>query len=239
MNRAALRRAARTEWGPLYGAVWGTLTAKRLRALPMTLTAVVLTAVFQIVQNQSWGFEPVQRLGSVQAQLPWWLALLRTPLSLFVPALDLPVWGALAQILFVFGIAEACLGMRRTLAVAYVATLAGTMYARLAIAIGPHSVLGLPPDAAKVIDTGPSAAVVGLALYVSWRYRAWFTCSVVVLAMVCEVLVKPNLAGKEHIAAVLAMLLLCLGDEAWRRRKAPQQPHPQRGQRSGAPATRS
>ncbi|MFD0384163.1 hypothetical protein ACFQ2B_23425 [Streptomyces stramineus] len=105
----------------------------------MTLSAVALTSAFQIVQNQPWGFEPVQKLGSVQAQLPWWLALLRTPLSLFVPALDLPVWGALAQVLLVFGVAEICLGRWRTLAIAYVATLAGTMYARLAIHIGPDS----------------------------------------------------------------------------------------------------
>ncbi|MEU5050915.1 hypothetical protein [Streptomyces sp. NPDC021096] len=239
MNRAALLRAARTEWGPLYTAVWGTFRRRHAWAIPMTLSAVVLTAVFQIVQNQPWGFGPVQRLGSVQAELPWWLALLRTPLSLFVPALDLPVWGALAQILIVFGLAEAALGMGRTLAVAYVATLAGTMYARLAIAVGPDSVLGLPPEAAKIIDTGPSAAVVGLAVYVSWRYRAWFTCALVVLAMVGEVLVKPNLAGKEHIAAVAAMLLVCGVDELRRRRKPRRDAHRERDQRSGAPASRS
>lgn len=219
MNGAALRRAARTEWGPLLGTVRDALVAKRLGAVPMTLAAVALTAVFQIVQNQPWGFEPVQKLGSVQARLPWWLALLRTPLSLFVPALDLPVWGALAQVLIVFGIAEIALGKWRTLAVAYVATLAGTMYARLAIDIGPDSVFGLPPEAAKVIDTGPSAAVVGLAVYVTWRYRAWFTCALVVLAMVGEAVVKPNLAGKEHVAAVAAMLVLCGAEEALRRRK--------------------
>ncbi|MEU1310794.1 hypothetical protein ABZ419_18155 [Streptomyces cinnamoneus] len=239
MNRAALLRAARTEWGPLYAAVWGTFVRKRLRAVPMTLSAVALTAVFQIVQNQPWGFGPVQRLGCVQAQLPWWLALLRTPLSLFVPALDLPVWGALAQVLIVFGIAEAALGMGRTLAVAYLATLAGTMYARLAIAIGPGSLLGLPPEAAAVVDTGPSAAVVGLAVYVSWRYRAWLTCTVVVLAMIGEVLLKPNLAGKEHIAAVVALLVVCGVEELRLRRKPRSDAHHEGDQRSGAPARRS
>ncbi|MEU2514395.1 hypothetical protein [Streptomyces syringium] len=240
MNRAALRRAARTEWGPLFVTVRHALVARRLGAVPMTLAAVALTAVFQIVQNQPWGFEPVQKLGSVQARLPWWLALLRTPLSLFVPALDLPVWGALAQVLIVFGIAEIALGRWRTLAVAYVATLAGTMYARLAVHIGPDSVFGLPPEAAKVIDTGPSAAVVGLAVYVTWRYRAWFTCALVVLAMVGEAVVKPNLAGKEHVAAVAAMLVLCVADEALRRRKPRRDVYrDEGGQRSGAPATRS
>ncbi|WP_171170598.1 hypothetical protein [Streptomyces sp. I05A-00742] len=239
MNRAALRRAARTEWGPLAATVTDAITRERFRAIPMTLSAVALTAAFQVVQNQSWGFGPVQAVGSVRAELPWWLALLRTPLSLFVPALDLPVWGALAQVLIVFGISEICLGPWRTLAVAYVATLAGTMYARLAIALGP-GLLGLPPGEAKVVDTGPSAAVVGLAVYVSWRYRAWGTCAVVVLAMVAEVVLKPNLAGKEHIAAVLAMLALSAADELRRRRRKPRDDRFRDGdQRSGAPATRS
>ncbi|MBH1933553.1 hypothetical protein I5Q34_04480 [Streptomyces sp. AV19] len=239
MNRAALRRAARTEWGPIAGTVRDAFARERLRAISLTLSAVALTAAFQVVQNQSWGYRPVQLVGSVRAELPWWLALLRTPLSLFVPALDLPVWGALAQLLLVFGIAEICLGRWRLLAVAYLATLAGTMYARLAIALGP-GVLGLPPEAAKVIDTGPSAAVVGLAVYVSWRYRAWCTCAVVVLAMVAEVLVKPNLAGKEHIAAVLAVLALSGTEEVVRRRRKPRDDRfRDGGQRSGAPATRS
>ncbi|GAA2725147.1 MULTISPECIES: hypothetical protein [Streptomyces] len=239
MTRAALLRAARTEWGPLYAAVWGTFARKRLRSIPMTLTAVALTAAFQLVQNQSWGYHPVQHLGSVRAELPWWLALLRTPLSLFVPALDLPVWGALAQILIVFGIAEASLGVRRTLAVAYLATLAGTTYARLAVALGPDSPLGLPPHTARVIDTGPSAAVVGLAVYVAWRYRAWATCTVVVAAMVGEVAVKPNLAGREHIAALVAVLVLSGAEELVRRRKPRGDAHRQRHHRSGAPASRS
>ncbi|MCD9142069.1 hypothetical protein [Streptomyces albireticuli] len=239
MNRAALRRAARTEWGPLAGTLRLAIVTKGPRAVPMTLAAVALTATFQVVQNQPWGFGPVQELGSVQARLPWWLALLRTPLSLFVPALDLPVWGALAQVLLVFGIAEICLGRWRTLTIAYAATLAGTMYARLAVHIGPDSVFGLPPEAAKVVDTGPSAAVVGLAVYVTWRYRAWFTCGVVVAAMVAEVLVKPNLAGKEHIAAVAAVLALCAADEFRRRRKPRGDVFRSGGQRSGAPASRS
>ncbi|MEU7179631.1 hypothetical protein ACWIG3_35255 [Streptomyces celluloflavus] len=221
MTEPALRRAARAEWGPLLRTVRSALAKRKLRAIPVTLAAVLLTLVFQIVQNQPWGYRPIQNIGSVQAGEHLWLALLRTPLSLFVPALDLPVWGALAQLLLVFGIAEICLGRRQMLAVAYLATLAGTMYARLGIWLGPGTPVGLPPTDAYVIDTGPSAAVVGLALVVTWRYRAWFTCAAVVVAMVVEVLfIKNNLAGKEHIAAVAAVLVLCaVWEIAGRRRK--------------------
>ncbi|MET9800761.1 hypothetical protein [Streptomyces sp. NPDC006368] len=199
----------RREWGSLYGAVRTGLVTRRWRAVAMTLGAVTLTALLQIAQNQPWGYQSVQNIGSVRAEDPLWVALLRTPLSLFVPALDLPVWGALAQILLVFGIAEICLGRVRTLLVAYAATLAGTMYARIGIALGPDSPLGLPASDARVVDTGPSAAVLGLAVVVCWRHGAWLTGVLVIVAMVVEVLVKNNLAGKEHLAAITAVLVGC------------------------------
>ncbi|MCW7945379.1 membrane protein [Streptomyces hygroscopicus] len=204
-----LARLARAEWGLVYVSVRRTLARRSRRAMPMTPAAVCLTSVLQFVQNQSWGFPFVQNLGSVRAEEPLWRALLRTPLSLFVPALDLPVWGALLQILFVFGIAELCLGWWRTLVIAYVVTLAGTLYARVAIDLGPNHPLGLPATDAQVVDTGPSAAVIGLALFLCWRYRAYLTGSAVVASMVAELVVKENLAGKEHIAAIGAVLVLC------------------------------
>ncbi|GAA4039023.1 hypothetical protein [Streptomyces shaanxiensis] len=206
---STLARSARAEWGSLYLAVRGTWTARRWRAVPLTLGAVCLTGVMHVVQHQAWGYQVVQDLGAVRAEDPLWLALLRTPLSLFVPALDLPVWGALAQILIVFGIAEMCLGWWRTLVVAYVATLAGTLYARVGLALGPGNPIGLPASDARVVDTGPSAAVVGLAVFLGWRYGAYVTAGAVIAAMVVEVALKENLAGKEHLAAIAAVLVLC------------------------------
>lgn len=233
------QRFARREWGALYGTVRTALVQRRWRAIPLTLTAVALTSFFQIVQNQSWGYGPVRSIGFVQAEDPLWQSLLHTPLSLFVPALDLPVWGALAQILLVFGIAEICIGRLRTLVIAYAATLAGTMYARLGIALGPDSPLGLPASDAQVVDTGPSAAVVGLAVFVCWRYRAWWTAGLVVAAMVGEVLVKNNLAGKEHLAAIAAVLALCAVAEVRNRRRRRAQGRREGGVRSGAPPMNS
>ncbi|MBX9393123.1 hypothetical protein K4749_05860 [Streptomyces sp. TRM72054] len=204
-----LARWARAEWGPLHRTVRAELRVRRARAVAMAIGAVCLTALLHFVHGRSWGYQFVQNVGTVRAEDPLWLALLRTPLSLFVPALDLPVWGALLQILLVFGIAEICLGRPRTLALAYTATLAGTLYARLGIALGPDHPLGLPASDAQVVDTGPSAAVVGLAVYVGWRYGAYVTAGAVVVAMVVEVLVKENLAGKEHLAAIAAVLVVC------------------------------
>lgn len=230
-STSSLRRFARREWGPLLWTVRDALVRDTWRAIPMTIGAVALTSVFQIVQNTSWGFQPVQNLGSVKASDPLWLALLRTPLSLFVPALDLPVWGALAQILIVFGISEICVGWWRTLVIGYVATLAGTTYARIGLSLGPDHPLGLPASDRFVNDTGPSAAVVGLAVYVCWRYRAYVTGALVILVMIGEVLVKDNLAGKEHLAAIAAVMALCVLRARWgpRRSRVPlgqQQPPP-------------
>lgn len=130
------------------------------------------------------------------------------------------MWGALAQILIVFGIAEICLGRWRTPAIAYVATLAGTLYARVGIALGPDVFfVGLPASDAGVVDTGPSAAVVGLAVFVGCGHRAHVTAGGVVVAMVVEVLVKENLAGKEHLAAIAAVLVMC-GVVAVRQRRS-------------------
>ncbi|MFI1680335.1 hypothetical protein [Streptomyces sp. NPDC020607] len=206
---STLARRARAEWGALFSTVRGALAARTWRAVPMTLAAVCLTALLQYAQNQPWGYRFVQNIGCVRAEDPLPLALIRTPLSLFVPALDLPVWGALVQILLVFGIAEICLGWWRTLLIAYVATLAGTLYARVGIELGAANPIGLPASDAHVVDTGPSAAVVGLAVLVCWRYRAYFTAALVTALMVVEVLFKDNLAGKEHLAAIAAVLVLC------------------------------
>ncbi|WP_405402870.1 hypothetical protein [Streptomyces sp. NBC_01104] len=237
----ALGRAALREWGPLWTTVRTALAADRLRAVPMTLAAVALTALVQVVQNRPWGYGPVQTLGSVSAEDPLWAALLRTPLSLFVPALDLPVWGALAQVLLVFGIAEICLGRWRTLLIAYVATLAGTLYARIGIAVGPDGFLGLPGSDALVVDTGPSAAVVALAVCVCWVYRAWFTGGLVIAAMVAEIALKDNLAGKEHLAAIAAALALCAARALrdGRRARRRQGLGEGAGTRSGAPPIKS
>jgi hypothetical protein len=214
-----LARWARAEWGLLYVTVREPLVQRHWRAIPLTIGAVCLTGALHYVQNQSWGFRFVQHVGAVRAADPLWAALLRTPLSLFVPALDLPVWGALAQLLIVFGIAEICLGRRRTLVLAYTATLAGTLYARLGVWLGPDHPLGLPASDAHVVDTGPSAAVVGLAVFLGCRYGAYVTAGAVVAAMVVEVALKENLAGREHLAAIAAVLVLC-GVSALRQRRS-------------------
>ncbi|MEU8556442.1 hypothetical protein AB0C80_20980 [Streptomyces anthocyanicus] len=204
-------RLLRREWGPVWAIVRAELADRRGRAIPLTLSALCLIVLFQVAQHQRspyWGYGLVQDVGFVRAADPWWLALARTPLSLFVPAADLPVWGALAQVLVVFGIAEIALGRRRTLLIAYICTLAGVVYARIGVAVGPGGVLGLPAGDAQVVDTGPSGAVAGLAVYLCLRFRAWFTGALVGMGMFVEAIAKPNLAGREHLVAIAVALAM-------------------------------
>jgi hypothetical protein len=182
--------------------------------VPLTLASCLGIALLQLVQRAQGASDWVDRLGGVYATLPWWQSVLRTPLSLFVPDPSLPVWGLLLQVVVVFGIAETTLGARRTLAVAFLATLAGTWFARWSLWTGPLP--GLTVAALRVRDTGPSAAVVALGVYTAYRYRAWCTAALIVAAMVAEVVWVTNLAGFEHVVGVTAVLGLATA-RSWQR----------------------
>jgi hypothetical protein len=202
-----VRRLAAAEWGTVFPDIWRRLRTGRARAVPLTLACCLGIGLLQLLQHAGDAQRWVDRLGGVYATLPWWQALARTPLSLLVPDPSLPTWGLLLQVAVVFGIAETTIGARRTLAVALLATVAGSCFARYSVWVGPHCFLGLPPGDLAVRDTGPSAAVVALGVYVACRYRAWFTAAAVVAAMVVEVVWVTNLAGCEHLAGVLAVLV--------------------------------
>jgi hypothetical protein len=202
------RRFAAREWGTVFPDIWRRLRARGAAALPLTLCACLGILLLQLLQHSQDAEDWVGRLGGVYAALPWWQALLRTPLSMFVPDPSLPIWGLILQVVVVFGIAETTIGGPLTLGVALLATVAGTCFARYSLWIGPHGFLGLPPGDLSVRDTGPSAAVVALGVYVACRYRAWATATAIVLAMIAEAVWVTNLAGYEHLAGVLAVLAL-------------------------------
>ncbi|MFC5762250.1 hypothetical protein [Actinacidiphila bryophytorum] len=196
------------EWRTVLTDVATRIRSRGPRAVPVTLGACAGILLLQLLQHLHGTHTWVERLGGVYAGLPWWQALLRTPVSVFLPDPSLPVWGLLLQVLVVFGIAETTVGPRRTLAVALLATLAGTGFARYSLWAGPHWPPGLPAHDLLVRDTGPSAAVVALGVHVALRYRAWWTVGTIVLAMVVEVVSLPNLAGYEHLAGVALVLAL-------------------------------
>ncbi|MEU8589160.1 hypothetical protein AB0C59_19465 [Streptomyces sp. NPDC048664] len=208
------RWVARTLRGELQGIVLDPARQLLLRGLPaLTLAFVASFGVvfFHGIAQHRTGVVVVRLLGGVTADLPLWLALLRTPVSLYVPALDLPVWAGITQLFLAFALAELALGRGRTLAVSYATTLAGTLTVRVMIAAGPGWLgFGLPPETGQVLDTGPSAAVVGLFTYLSVIRRAPVVFTLTGGSMIVESIVEPNLAGREHLIAVGAAIVLGL-----------------------------
>lgn len=215
--------AGRTLRGEWHGIVVDPLRQLRRRGPGALLPAFVACAgviFFHAIAQHPTGATAVRILGGVQGDLPLWLTLLRTPVSLYVPALDLPVWAGLTQLFLAFALAELALGRRRTLLIAYASTLAGTLTVRVMLAMGPgHGGLGLPPEIGRVLDTGPSAAVVGLFTYLSVVRRAPIVFTLTGGSMVLESVAEPNLAGREHLIAVAAAVVMGLLHERARRKR--------------------
>ncbi|MFF3979668.1 hypothetical protein [Streptomyces sp. NPDC001828] len=193
------------------------------RGLPGVLlavfTAVAVLTLHQVDQSRT-GATLVRLTSHVRGDIPLPLVLLRTPLSLFVPARDMPALPGIPVLFLCVALAQLVLGRTRTIVVAYAVSLAGTLSARVMIAAGPRW-WGLPPEAAQVIDTGASAAVVGLFAHIATVKRApvLFLCAVT--PTVLRSIHKPNLAGREHLVAITVAVLL--GLLATRRDRAPRE----------------
>jgi hypothetical protein len=189
------------------------LRARGWRAIPFSLASALLIGVFALIQHTDPGWWLVEHVAAVYQALPIWLILLRLPLSMFAPAPDLPAWGAVAQVLVVFAVAEIQLGRWRTLLVAVCTNALTTLSARLMWWVGSMLGVGTPQIDAYELDTGPSTVVVSLAVYVLLRCRAYTLLAATVLAMVLETVLLPNLAGREHLVAVgLGVAAFLLGD---------------------------
>ncbi|TQJ91428.1 hypothetical protein FBY22_2252 [Streptomyces sp. SLBN-31] len=215
-------RTLRGEWEGIIADPLRRLRRRGLPALSLAFLAAGGVIFFHAIAQHRTGATVVRLLGGVYADLPLWLALLRTPVSLYVPALDLPVWAGITQLFLAFALAELALGRARTLVISYATTLAGTLMVRVMLAIGPawHGV-GLPPEVGQVLDTGPSAAVVGLFTYISVVRRAPIVFTLTGGSMVWESIAVPNLAGREHLIAVGAAIALALFHESRRNRRRP------------------
>ncbi|WP_367223901.1 hypothetical protein [Streptomyces sp. 16-176A] len=211
-------RTLRGEWDAIVVDPVRRLMRRGPAGLLLACVAAFGVIFFHAIAQHPRGETVVRLVGGVQADLPLWQALLRTPVSLYVPALDLPVWAGITQLFLAFALAELTLGRGRTLFISYATTLAGTLTVRVMLAMGPGWWgLGLPPEVGHVLDTGPSAAVVGLFTYLSVVRRAPVVFFLTGGSMVVESVLKPNLAGREHLIAVATALILALIDErAWR-----------------------
>jgi hypothetical protein len=135
---------------------------------------------------------------------PLGVSLLRLPGSIVAPAALLPVWGSVAQVVLAFGIAEAAFGTRRTLTVAALAHAIGTLAGRYFVWYAPAVLGGLPTSWRYALDTGPSAATCGLAMYAAIVLGCPRLGGLLVIAVVGALALHHDLAGREHLVALAA-----------------------------------
>ncbi|MFE2378515.1 hypothetical protein [Streptomyces sp. NPDC059398] len=170
------------------------------------LAVLAVIVVHELIRTHA-GATAIRLTGEVRADLPLPLVLLRTPVSLVLTDPGLPVWAGLPKLFLAFALAELVVGRTRTLLLACGTSLAGTLGARAMIALG-HGPLGLPPETAHVLDTGPSAAVAGLFTYLAVVRRAPVLAALTTGVIVVQSVLRPNLAGREHLLAIGVALVV-------------------------------
>ena len=218
MAQVAISRL-RSEIAAVLGPPWRALRADGLRAFPLTLTCTALIGLLALVQHTTSGWWAVEHMAGVYQALPLPLILLRLPLSMFAPAPDLPAWGAMAQVLIVFGFSEIHLGRARTLITAVCVNGLTTVSARIMVIVGLHLSIGTPQVDQYELDTGPSTVVVALSVYVALVRRAYILLTITAAAMAGEAVVLPNLAGREHLVALaLGVAAYLIGERVLPRR---------------------
>lgn len=209
----------RLEAAAVLGPPWRALRADGPRAFPVTLSCTALIGLFALIQHTTTGWWLVEHAAGVYQALPLPLILLRLPLSMFAPAPDLPAWGAMLQVLIVFGFSEIHLGRLRTLVTAVCVNGLTTVSARIMVIVGLHWAIGTPQVDQYELDTGPSTVVVALSVYVALMCRAYVLLTITGAAMVGEAVALPNLAGREHLVALgLGVTAYLLGERVFPRR---------------------
>ncbi|WP_328319698.1 hypothetical protein [Streptomyces sp. NBC_00388] len=229
----------RGEWLRIAVQPWRTLRRRGAPGVALGVLAVLSVIVVHELLRTHAGALAIRLTGEVRGDLPLPLVLLRTPVSLVLADPGLPVWAGLPRLFLAVALAELLIGRGRTLLIACGTSLAGTLGARAMIALG-HGPLGLPPGTAHVLDTGPSAAVAGLFAYLAVVRRAPVFGVLTSGVIVVQSVLRPNLAGREHLLAVgLAVVAGALVSVRSRRTGGePTGPVPADGRRRRAPRGR-
>ncbi len=183
------------------------------RAFGGTIAVASTILACWLLRRNHIAMSAIDSVSDVRANQHLATTLARIPLSLVVPAPNLPVWGAVAQVLIVGALAEVILGRRRAAAGALIAQYASTLFGRLAFQVGPSSFFGLERRLALVRDTGPSAAVVTLAIAVGVVADAPAMLAILTTILLVEIIATGSLAGREHFAAIVVGLSI---GAAWR-----------------------
>lgn len=157
--------------------------------------------------------------GGVRADLPWWEELLRLPVSAFLPTSELPLLGAIAQLLIVIGLGELIAGRSSTIAVAAGGQIVSSLAARMMIASG--GAVGLAAFQAGVLDTGPSGMTTAVGAWLLARGRCYWCLGALAVVLGCGALVENDLDGREHLIALLFGVAAAAGQGVARLMRSP------------------
>ena len=178
------------------------------RGFSLGVTGALLVTFFAALRLTTAGAIALDRVSSLRPDLAWGQWLLRLPLSTFAPALRLPVWGAVAQVLVVGTVAGLLIGRRRALTVTAVSHVVASLVGRFVV-VHPHLLGGwLPTTPPSLRDTGPSAAVASLAIAAAVASDLPAVATGISAILVIEAFATPTLAGVEHVAAVVVGLIV-------------------------------
>jgi hypothetical protein len=167
------------------------------------VTVVIASAIVLMwLADRTAGKSVVAMCCGERVNAPIGVSLLRLPGSMLAPAALLPMWGSVAQVLLAFGITEAAVGARRTLTVAALAHAIGTLAGRYFVWYAPPVLGGLPASWRYALDTGPSAATCGLAVYVAVVVGCPRLGVLLAVTVSTAFALHPDLAGREHIVAL-------------------------------------
>jgi hypothetical protein len=200
-QRVAAGAGPLTEIRRLFDLARHNLSSGRRPWLALTLSATTVV-VYALLPYPAIG-TGLWHSGAVYAALPLPTELWRLPMSLFLPTPYLPVWGAAAQLMAVLGLGELLLGRWLTIGIATFGHVAATLTARLLVG----GVLGLAPELAHVLDTGPSAAATAVGAYLLVVLGMHRCTTVLCAALFIAAVVAPGIDGVEHLVALAFGLL--------------------------------
>ena len=187
---------------------------RRLVVTVGLLAGIILAAQ---IQSTAAGAAIVRQCCVVANGSSMWSLMTHLLGSVFAPALNLPIWGALLQVLVVVGIGELVLGWRKVLLVGALCHFAATITGQVLIThsfivhLDPMPILG---DR----DTGPSAFVLGVGVYLLLRHGAPRLAQWVILFILMSAAWQIDLAAVEHLAACAVAVAVCLieSPERWK-----------------------
>jgi len=203
----------------LVGDAWRTIRARKFAAAPLAFVCGAVVLVIAWLDHRAWGSRWIARWATEYAGSDWsWFALRLVP-SLFAPTELLPFWLAWIQVTIVVACCEVLIGAWRTAIVGLVCHALATLSARLFIDAGPGWLLGIAESYRFFADTGPSAATIGLGMYVSIVKRTPTLFVLLALYAAVEIATRWGLAQREHAVAIAVGLALGSIDLRVRRRQ--------------------